>query len=438
LTTVEGKLATNHAQNQKEDTSLSSTASETVSDAAGERIYLVTDGLRSKHTKTNYRLTFNQFLKDGAHTTDLQVLLDYKPRILESMVIGYIEGLRDKGRAHKTIQLHCAAIFHFFEMNDVSLIKRKIMRFVPPDESDATNTDKAYTVEEIRRILDQGCTDTRTKAIVLLMVSAGMRIGALPGLRFEHLTYIAEYSLYKILVYASSKPDRYFTFRTPECATAVQAYLDYRRRAGEKITDKSPLIREMFNMENPFIINTPRPSTERMMALALEQSLARSGVNQRTPSRVKKSRREIMRSHGFRKFYITQCDRANVRFTVREYLSGHRLPNQDPRYIRTEEEDRLLEYLKAIPFLTIDPKHRLQKQIKDLQDKHSQEWGALKEEMSELKRLLHGVGGLSSKKEELQRRMINRMQGDISDELQREYWESEAKEDNRSGSSRSP
>ena len=94
-----------------------------------QRIYLVTDGLGSKYTKRDYGYAFAQFQRDGAKTTDLQVLLDYKPRVLEQMTIGYIEHLRDKGRAHKTISLHVAAILHFFEMNDIVLNKRKTNPF---------------------------------------------------------------------------------------------------------------------------------------------------------------------------------------------------------------------------------------------------------------------------------------------------------------------
>ncbi|MPZ08242.1 MAG: hypothetical protein GEU26_17815 [Nitrososphaeraceae archaeon] len=176
------------------------------------RIYLVTDGLRSKHTKTVYRLVFNQFLREGAHTTDLQVLLDHKPRVLESMIIGYIEGIRDKGLAHKTLKLHCAAIFHFLEMNDVVLNKRKIMRFIPPDESPTTITtstttgqgesdygygyggDRPYTVEQIYRIINEGCGgDTRSKVIILLMASTGMRIGALHTHNCNTQTIISYY-----------------------------------------------------------------------------------------------------------------------------------------------------------------------------------------------------------------------------------------------------
>jgi hypothetical protein len=52
-----------------------------------QRIYLVTDGLGSKYTKRDYGYAFAQFQRDGAKTTDLQVLLDYKPRVLEQMTM---------------------------------------------------------------------------------------------------------------------------------------------------------------------------------------------------------------------------------------------------------------------------------------------------------------------------------------------------------------
>jgi hypothetical protein len=114
----------------------------------GSRIYLVTDGLRSKHTKANYRLAFKQFLRDGAKTTDLRVLLDYKPKVIEEMVIGYIESLTDKRKAHKTIHIHVAAILRFFvTLNDIPLNKKKITRFIPPEES--SYRKRPYTMEEV-------------------------------------------------------------------------------------------------------------------------------------------------------------------------------------------------------------------------------------------------------------------------------------------------
>lgn len=286
----------------------------------GNRIYLVTDGLRSKHTKANYRLAFNQFLRDGAKTTDLRVLLDYKPKVIEEMVIGYIESLTDKGKAQKTIKLHVAAILHFFvTLNDITLNKKKITRFIPPDESSYRN--RPYTMEEVRAILD-ACPDERTKVIVLLMISTGMRIGAIPGLRVCDLTPIPKYDLYKIDVYASSRKDTYPTFCTPECRKAIESYLDYRRRLGESIipTSKSPLVRELFNVKKPYFIEAPKPATERILQLAIEKALLIAGVNQRIPGLLKGKRREIAVSHGLRKLAITTMVTAGVKDTHRRYL----------------------------------------------------------------------------------------------------------------------
>jgi hypothetical protein len=97
--------------------------------------------------QTAYRSEFNHFLKTSVEVVDLQVLLDCKPRVIESMIIGHIERLRDLEKlSYWTIQMHCAAIFHFyfFEMNDVNLNAKKIKRFLPPDKSDHSN--RPYTL----------------------------------------------------------------------------------------------------------------------------------------------------------------------------------------------------------------------------------------------------------------------------------------------------
>lgn len=95
--------------------------------------------------QTVYQSEFNYFLKTSVEVVDLQVLLDCKPRIIESIIIGHIERLRDVEKlSYRTIQLHCAAIFHFFEMNDVNMNAKKIKRFLPPDESDHYN--RLYTL----------------------------------------------------------------------------------------------------------------------------------------------------------------------------------------------------------------------------------------------------------------------------------------------------
>jgi hypothetical protein len=118
-----------------------------------------------------------------------------------------------------------------------------------------------------------------------------------------------------------------------------------------------------------------------MMSFVIEDVLKRSGVNQLQPGQ---KRRAVMRSHGFRKFFITECDKANISYTVREFLAGHKLLNQDPHYVHRTEEDRLAEYVKAIPFLTIDPTKKLEKENQDLKTTQTQEISQLKNQIQDM------------------------------------------------------
>ena len=303
-------------------------------------------------------------------------MLNTKQNVIENRIIDHITYLKDvEGLTYRSILVHLSAIFHFFDINDYdSLRRRKIKRFLPEDESDYYGKDRPYSIKEIEQILNE--CDVRDKVAVLIMLSTGMRIGGLRELQIGDIKKIDEYRLYLIWVYNRSGKARYYTFCTLECAVAIDEYLAYRKRIGEELKDKSPLIRDKFSMDNYF--KAPKFLSTRAMSLLFEEALKKAGVNQ---VKVGQKKREVMRSHGFRKFFITQCDRSGMSFTVREYLSGHKLPNQDPSYIRTSEEDRLAEYVKAIPFLVIDPNQRLQQENHDLKSVQAKEITMLKEEI---------------------------------------------------------
>ena len=56
--------------------------------------------------------------------------------------------------------------------------------------------------------------------------------------------------VYKIDVYKGLKgKGQYYTFCSPECVTAIETYLSYRERCGEKITGDSPLLRKDFDSD---------------------------------------------------------------------------------------------------------------------------------------------------------------------------------------------
>jgi hypothetical protein len=80
--------------------------------------------------------------------------------------------LRKRGLASSSISTMINAIYHFYEMNDVVLNKKKIKMSI--GQTQRKIGDRAYTEEEISKILN--VSDFRMKSIVLLMATAGFRI----------------------------------------------------------------------------------------------------------------------------------------------------------------------------------------------------------------------------------------------------------------------
>jgi hypothetical protein len=64
--------------------------SQTVSSSTTHaNIYPVTEGIKSQHTATKYRINFKHFL-DYIKIQDLQVLLDLGPKVIQEMIIKYV------------------------------------------------------------------------------------------------------------------------------------------------------------------------------------------------------------------------------------------------------------------------------------------------------------------------------------------------------------
>jgi hypothetical protein len=126
-------------------------------------IYSVTDDLMSPHTKKGYRKNFNHFLEvQQTNEESLLELADKSPMHIKAMIIRHIKHLTEEQKlTHGSIHTHCFSIFHFFEMNDILLNTRKVMRFLPPNKG--TREDRAYTQQEIQELLLK--TDDRSRAM---------------------------------------------------------------------------------------------------------------------------------------------------------------------------------------------------------------------------------------------------------------------------------
>lgn len=323
--------------------------------------------LKSGKTKDIYSHALKQFMK-FYHIEDYTSLL--RASDIEDKIKDYIISSVDRQLSTSFIKIFLAAIKNFFEMNDIENIRwRKLKRFM--GEETPAHEDRCYTYEEIQTLLNTA--DIKLKAIILLMASSGIRVGALSIARLAHLKRIGD--LYKISVYEGQKgKGKYYTFCTPETAKAIDTYLQFRERYGEKLTADSPLFRKDFDIAfQEAARNQVIPSSYHSIRMDVFNCLVKSGV--RTIDHVDsfRNRKEVKMTHGFRKFFETQLVNAKLHEVIIRKLTGHSERNNLTQlYSRQTPEEMLIAYETAIDALTINPENRLKRKVKKLEVEASQ------------------------------------------------------------------
>jgi len=225
-------------------------------------------------------------------------------------------------------------------ISDINLNRNKIKRFIHFDEK-RKHKNQGYSSEQIQNLLD--ICDERTKVIILVYASTGIRLGALPELKVGDLELIdvdlGKFQLYQITVYQGYN-EEYITFCTPECTKVINSYLEYRQRFGEKITNDSPLIREQFNPDDPLKAKYPKSITIQTIAKTLTKKLVQNGiriVKQTGKGQGARFRKDIPLIHGFRKFFNTALMNADIYPVFKELLMGHSV-KLDERIYRLEQQ----------------------------------------------------------------------------------------------------
>ncbi len=365
--------------------------------------------LKSSITRKAYVIRLKNYLRSPTISfSTFDELLSRDRCTIEQGIIDILINMRYKLQLSFSAQnMFLCALIHFFSINDVTINRKKIKKFM--SESENKYEYRSYTAEEIGRLL-LTC-DERERAIILILSSTGMRVGAVHPLRLKDLkrwriekqdTYI-----YQIQVYSSSSKYRFYTFCTPECAIAIDNYLELRQRYGEKLIktetgwgpQNASLIIRAFNRKsfyfNPIPIQCRTTITTNIIVPKLEAINLR---NRKMPSdkflqkTISYERGDLHPCHSFRIFAITQMQRAKIDKTIREMLVGHST-GLDSVYYKASEEEIYLEYLKAIDNLTIsnankskqmrkENEQKDQEEILKLKEKHEADLALIKEDMN--------------------------------------------------------
>jgi integrase len=318
----------------------------------------------------------------GVDREDFDKLLEKEPKLIQMDICRFITHMSKK-IAPATLATYVAAVRKFMAMNDVVLNWEKIHSFEP--ESVKVSEDRPYNHEEIKAMLEHA--NERNRAVILLMSSTGIRLGALPELRVKDLEPINKYNIFKIWVYAKSRKSRYFTFCTPEARQAIESYLNWRKRLGEKITQESLLFRSDFNTQR---IGVAKPITTRTISTAVSQLWVHAGMKKQHLKVHGYERNSVMTCHGFRKFLETEAFRAGMDHIYIRRLLGQSSGLEDA-YLQISEKELLLGdskhtgYVGIINQLTINEENRLKEKVRVLEIEKSK-IDSIREEFMELKR----------------------------------------------------
>ena len=224
--------------------------------------------------------------------------------------------------------------------------------------------DRGYQPEEILKVLE--LANERTRALILLLASTGVRLGSISDLTMDDLEDKGD--IYKVTVYRNTRQE-YITYTTPEAKKALETYFDVRRRDGEVINEKSPVIREQYNRQSRLSIEYPRHTTKAALSRILEDIIERAGLrtiqHRGGVGGSATYRKDVMLAHGFRKFFNTQLINSKVNPEIREMLLGHSIGLASAYYKPTEDE-MLDEYMKAADNLTINEENRLRRKVEVL------------------------------------------------------------------------
>ncbi|MGC2428381.1 MAG: site-specific integrase [Nitrososphaeraceae archaeon] len=220
-----------------------------------------------------------------------------------------------------------------------------------------------------RNLID--ISDLRFKVVISVLASTGMRIGAIAPLKLSNIEKNPKQGVYKFTIYENTK-DQYITFCSPECASYIDSYLEYRTRSGEKLTKDNFLIREQFDINDIEQIRKQGKGISKDSIANILYSLAiKSGLRTtKHNSLIGKERKAVPLAHGFRKFMTTQLVNSKVNPEIREMLLGHRI-GLASAYYRPTEDEMLDEYMKAVDNLTINPENRLRRKVEKLEVERS-------------------------------------------------------------------
>ncbi len=344
------------------------------------------NSLQSEFTKTTYRKALKRFLSFLRLDNNCSKLLAYDTKTMENLIRDYILDMRKRDLSLSTINGACAALKHFFDINDFDLRwSKKLVKFKGNRRDNAKKNEiRGYTIDEIHKMVS--CAqDQRARVMILLMCSSGIRVGSFSDLRIRNLIPINKHGIYQVIVYENTSSQHY-TFCSAECRKEIDNYIEFRRRNGETIKPESPLIREQFNTRNRIKCAKPRFVSNRNLSKIIEHVInIDAGINKKTEDA---TIAVTTITHSFRRFFETSVVKEGLSPLYANILMDHDV-GLDKSYFKPtvtdllEGSDKMRGYIHVMDAVTINEENRQKKVIQDLTEDLEQKYNLMQQRLAE-------------------------------------------------------
>lgn len=335
--------------------------------------------LRSKYTKVTYTKSLRNFLQFSGFEDYTDLITKLSDDEKHDLISDYLMYLKNQKKlSPSTILVAYSTVRRFYTINRVKLDWDHLTHYKGKSKGKRID-DRLYTKDEIDQLILHA--DLRDKVVIYTLLSTGMRVGGLAGIRIKDMEYIERYKLYRFKVYGSDPEveERYITYCTPECAHIIGKYLEYREKQGDNINPNSPLIyrkvirydsrKKKAVVENQFDVPLDSLSVQQIV-MRLQRKSAVMPKEDQDDENIGRIRKPVMRCHAFRKMFNTICIRNNVNHIVKEKLMGHKTELElDYNYYRPDNDELLQEYLRVVNDLTINDENRLRIENQELHKK---------------------------------------------------------------------
>ena len=327
-------------------------------------LLLFTKSIKSDATFKVYKQYLDHFMKfSGCPKEKYDILaLEDKDKI-QRMIEDYIMAeTSDPAKSPNSGGVRVFALKAFFEINDVELKWKKILRLLPRKVKKTGRY--AYTTRDIQEMLSVA-KNIRTRALILFLASTGVREGAIIELKMKHLKDVP-LNCKAFCIYEGSI-EEYWAFCTPECSEELEKYHAKRKQEGEVFIPETPVFLAQNHKGTELLAMSPFA-----VYATIRRTLLQAG--KRDPNDRTYKRYDKMTVHAFRKRVLTILKNTpNIKMATAERLVGHttykdeenRPVTLDSSYYVPLLEELFDQYKLAIPNITIDDMSRVK--VKELE-----------------------------------------------------------------------